>query len=395
MVSEEKKRFVQQLAGELKQSPIVGLLNMHNLPAPQLQNMRATLLKQKVNIVMARKRLLRLAMKDSNKQNIEQLAGKIKGMPALLLASTNPFSLYSAIQKNKSKAPAKAGQAAPKDIVVKAGPTNFAPGPIISELAAVGIKTKVEQGKLAIMGDTIVAKEGDIISPKLAETLKRLDIKPMEIGLDIVAVWEEGMIFDAKQLHVDEAEYSLNFTQAAQWAINLALETAYLTEETTELLLQKAFREAKVLAEESNFLTSLGAGEILSRAEQQAAALQEAFNIEVGEESQISEPVEEAEEAKKAEEVTEAIKEGIEEAGEKVEEGKAKERIPQEAEKEIAEEKVPLAQGLLRAMKERLSEEPDSKRQPHPKQGKVTAQEAESLLVQLQKKGTLRGGEGR
>lgn len=389
MVSEEKKRFVQQLAGELKQSPIVGLLNMHSLPAPQLQNMRATLLKQKVNIIMARKRLLRLAMKDSNKQNIEQLAGKIKGMPALLLASTNPFSLYSAIQKNKSKAPAKAGQAAPKDIVVKAGPTSFAPGPIISELAAVGIKTKVEQGKLAIVGDTIVAKEGDIISPKLAETLKRLDIKPMEIGLDIVAVWEEGMIFDAKQLHVDEAEYSLNFTQAAQWAINLALETAYLTEETTELLLQKAFREAKVLAEESNFLTNLGAGEILSRAEQQAAALQEAFNIEVGEESQISEPV------KEAEEVKEAIKEGIKEAGEKVEEGKVKERIPQEAEKEIAEEKVPLAQGLLRAMKERLSEEPDFKRQPHPKQGKVTAQEAESLLVQLQKKGTLRGGEGR
>src|SRR3989338_2422934 len=169
-------------------------------------------------------------------------------MPALILSKSNPFLLYSLIQKNKSEAPAKAGQKAPKDIVVKAGPTNFAPGPIISELAAVGIKTKVDKGKLVIIDDVTVAREGSEISGKVAETLKRLDIKPMEIGLNLVAVWEEGLVFDKKQLHLDEAEYTQNFAQAAQWAINLAVEAVYLTTEITEMLLQKAFREAKALA---------------------------------------------------------------------------------------------------------------------------------------------------
>src|SRR3989344_765014 len=111
MVSQQKKQLVQQLIKDIDQYPIVGVLNLQNLPAQQLQAMRA-MLKQKV-----------------------------KGMPALLFTKDNPFALNVLIERNKSEAPAKAGQTAPRDIVVKAGPTSFAPGPILSELAAVGIKT--------------------------------------------------------------------------------------------------------------------------------------------------------------------------------------------------------------------------------------------------------------
>ena len=273
MVSENKKQLVQNLIKDIQTFPIVGLVNFENLPAQQLQVMRATLRNKGVKIFMARKKLLKLALDGSKKDNIDQLTAKIKGLPALIFTESNPFTLYAAIQKNKSEAPAKAGQTSPRDIVVKSGATNFAPGPIISELAAVGIKTKVENGKLAIIDDVTVAKEGDVITQKLAETLKRLDIKPMEIGLDLVAVWENGTIFDAKQLHIDETEYSQNIIQAAQWAMNLAVETAYLAKETTEILLQKAFREAKAVAVEQGILSEDTVNEILSKTEQQALSL--------------------------------------------------------------------------------------------------------------------------
>jgi len=280
MVSQQKIELVLNLTKQIQNSPIVGLLNLENLPATQLQTMRSTLRKKDVLIVMTRKRLLQRALDNSKKNNIAQLSDKIKGMPALLLSKENPFTLYSIIQKSKSKAPAKGGQTAPRDIVVKAGPTNFAPGPIISELAAVGIKTKVEAGKLAIMQDTTVVKEGGIISPKLAETLKRLDIQPMEIGLDLVAVWENGLVFGAKELHIDEAAFAQNLIEAAQWAINLAVEAAYPTTDTTELLLQKAFREAKAVAIDQNILTEETRGEILAKAERQALAVKEEGHIE-------------------------------------------------------------------------------------------------------------------
>ena len=279
MVNPKKKILVHKLVADIRKSPVVGIVNMENLPAAQLQVMRSTLKKQQVSIIMARKRLLHRALEESKKENIAHLIEKTKGMPAVLLTSSNPFSLYATIQKNKSEAPAKPGQHAPRDITVKAGPTTFAPGPIISELAAVGIKTKVDQGKLAILQDTIIVKEGAVISQKVAETLKRLDIKPMEIGLDLVAVWENGVVFAAKQLHIDEAEYAQNITQAAQWAMNLALEIAYPAADTIGLLLQTALREARALSIEQGIITDLTADEILAKAERQALAVKEAGNI--------------------------------------------------------------------------------------------------------------------
>src|SRR3989338_2207207 len=198
MVSETKKLLVHQLIKDLQSYPIVGLVNMENLPAPQLQKMKKMLKEKGVKIIMARKKLLNLALKESKLENIKELSEKLRGMPAFILTKDNPFILSSIIQKNKSEAPAKAGQTSPKDIIVRAGPTNFAPGPIISELASVGIKTKVDQGKLAILADTTIVKEGEIINQKVSETLKRLDIKPMEIGLKLVAVWENGLVFEAK-----------------------------------------------------------------------------------------------------------------------------------------------------------------------------------------------------
>src|SRR3989338_3155108 len=280
MASEQKKKLVQELARDLDRYPIVGVVNLQNLPAQQLQTMRSMLKLKGVKLSMTRKKLLYLALSQSKKNNLDQLSAKIKGMPALLFTNDNPFALNALLVKNKSEAPAKAGQTAPKDIIVKAGSTSFAPGPIISELAAVGIKTKVNAGKLEIIQDVTVAKEGDVISAKLAETLKRLDIKPMEVGLNLVAVWEDGLVFDSKQLYIDEKEYAQNIAQAATWAMNLAVEAAYPTSDTTELLVQKAFREAKVVGIEYAIMNKDTSEEIIARSERQALSLKREANLD-------------------------------------------------------------------------------------------------------------------
>jgi large subunit ribosomal protein L10 len=321
MVSETKKNFVQKLIKLVQDYPIVGVLNLENLPAQQFQKMRKMLLQEDVILAVGRKRLLERALIESKKEHIEELKDKLKGMPALLFSKGNPFTLYSLIQKNKSEAPAKAGQSAPKDVEVKAGMTNFAPGPIISELAAAGIKTKVTDGKLEIINDVIVAKEGDEITPPLAETLKRLDIKPMEVGLDLVAVWEEGLVFAAKQLRIDEQEYSDNFTKAAQEVMNLAIEAGYVCDDTIEILLQKGFREAKAVAIEQGILNDVTATDILGKVEREALSLKEIANISDApskdapskDAPDTSKPSEESEESK------EENKESADNAEEKVE----------------------------------------------------------------------------
>lgn len=274
--SKAKKQTVKQLVDLFKKYPIVAAVNMENLPAPQLQKIRESL-RADVVIVMAKRRLIKLAVEavKKEKQGIEQLEPHLIGMPALMFTSKNPFILYKTLQKNKSKAPAKAGQTAPNDIKVSAGPTPFAPGPVIGELGSCGLKTGIENGKVIIKEDKIVVKAGEVVSTKLAGLLARLGIEPMEIGLNVTAAYEKGTIFTRDVLGVDEKEYLDKINTAAQWALNLGVEAGIYNRDTVELMLGKAFTNAKGLAVEQYILADMVVGDVLARVERQAACLNE------------------------------------------------------------------------------------------------------------------------
>lgn len=272
----QKKTQAKRIIDLAKAYPIIGVADMENLPAPQLQRMRAQLRSQ-VEIFMTKKRIMLKAIDAiKDKPGFEKIKDHMRGMPALIFTKENPFSLFRALKKSKSKAPARAGQLAPRDIIIPAGPTPFTPGPIIGELGALGIKAGVEGGKIAIKVDSMVCAEGKPISEKLAGLLIKLGIEPMEIGLNVIAVYEKGTIYTKNVLDIDEDKFMQDLLLTASQAYGLAMEIGYTTKETIELLLQKANREAKALAIEGNFMAEEVKAEILAKAESQAAALKEA-----------------------------------------------------------------------------------------------------------------------
>ncbi len=273
-VAKYKKDLVEDFARLIKEYPIIGAVNLENLPAPQLNKMRLQL-RGMVVLKMGKRRLLKLAIEKAKKDKpgIEKIEQYLKGMPALLFTKENPFKLYKIVQKSKSTAPAKAGQTAPYDIAIPAGPTPFAPGPIIGELGMLGIKTSVEGGKVAVVKDSIVVKEGEEIKPKVAGLLTRFGIEPMEIGLDIVAVYENGTIYKKNVLAIDEKKFMQDLQNAHRWAFNLAVEAGYYTKEVVETIIPKAFNEAKALAREANIMCDLLAEEMVEKAERQALSL--------------------------------------------------------------------------------------------------------------------------
>jgi len=274
MVSEKKIRVVAQLIEKMKQYPILGVVNMENLPAPQLQVMRRSL-RGKIELVMARRRVLQRAIEAST-NGAKELIPFLGGMPALLFTKENPFSLYKTVQKNKSSAPAKPGQTSPQDIIIPAGPTPFAPGPVISEFSSVGIKTGVENGKVAIKQDSLICKKGEVINQKVSEVLKRLGIQPMEIGLNIVAVIEKGVVFKAEQLFIDEDVFNAKLMDAISSARNLAVDIAYPAQDVIEFLVQTAFREAKAVALEAGVVSKDTINEMLGKSEREAQAILQA-----------------------------------------------------------------------------------------------------------------------
>ncbi len=281
-VAEYKKEIVKELVSLINDYPIIGVVNMENLPAPQLQSMRAQL-RGKFFLTMTKRRLIKLAFEKTKdkKKGIVELEAYLGGMPALIFTKENPFRLSKTLQKNKSPAPAKAGQTAPRDIMVNKGATSFAPGPIIGELALAGIKSGVEGGKVAIKEDTVVVKAGEKIKLKVAEILTRLGVQPMEVGLDLVAVFENGLIYKRDVLSIDETEYKNRLANASRWAFNLANYASYPTKETIRLLIGKAYNDSKALGLSQNIFDKEIVDLLLGKAERQMLSLMTTANIDV------------------------------------------------------------------------------------------------------------------
>lgn len=275
-VAKYKKDSVKEFFSLMKEYPVVGVINMQNLPAAQLAKLRGSL-RGKAIIFMGKKRLMNIAFKDAEqlKKGIIVLQKEFPGiMPALLFTKENPFSIYKILQKSKSEAPAKPGQISPKDIVIQPGPTPFAPGPVIGELGAVGIKAGIEAGKVVIKQEKVVVRKGEKISDKVCSIITRLGIKPMEIGLDLVAVYENGTVFSKDVLSIDEAEFLGKIKNAATSAINLSVFAAYPCKDNIKLLIGKTARDSRAISISQGIVTKETIKDLLARADRECVALQ-------------------------------------------------------------------------------------------------------------------------
>jgi large subunit ribosomal protein L10 len=191
----------------------------------------------------------------------------------MVFTEMNPFKLFKILEDSKTEAPAKAGAIAPADIVVPAGDTSFPPGPILGELQQAGIPAKIDKGSIVVQEDAVVVEEGEPVPKNVADVLTKLEIYPMEVGIDLLAVYEDNTIYTADVLKIDEEETKANIASAYQSAINLSVFAGIINSESAPLLIQKAARDAMNLAVNANILTSETTDKILSKAYAQMLAI--------------------------------------------------------------------------------------------------------------------------
>jgi len=277
-MSDYKAALAKALAKSIDKSNVVGVLTVRGLPSRQLQIMKQKL---PATITMARKNLLVRAIKASKKEGIDKLLDFVQDQPALILSEENPFTLYAQITKSKAPAPAKPGDVVPHDVVVEAGETSFPPGPVLGELKSAGLPAAVENGKIVIKETTTLLDAGGEVTDKLADVFAKLGIEPMEIGLDLVACYENGLVFGRDVLYVDEEKYFNDFVGAYRHALNLSVETAFPTGNNVHILLANAFQDAKGVSIEAGILNPATVGEILGRAARAAKSVSSQVGPEV------------------------------------------------------------------------------------------------------------------
>jgi large subunit ribosomal protein L10 len=235
-VSDKKKRMVKDLAEKLKSKTIM-IVSVKGLPSAQFQDIKKKL-RDKGHIKVIKKNLLNLAIEQTGDVELKKLEEVIGDSTALLFSDHDAFEISGILADNKSPAKAKAGDIAPSDVEVKAGPTSLVPGPDISALSAVGLAPKVENGKIAVAQDKVIAKEGDTITEALASIMAKLDIIPFEVGITPIAAFMEGKIY--KDIKIDKEAFLEEMLSMYGRALPFAVEINYPTTETLDFMLAKA-----------------------------------------------------------------------------------------------------------------------------------------------------------
>ena len=248
-VSAAKKAELSSLSKLVKQSRVIGIMDLSNYPSGQLQKLKSKF-RDQLEVKVSKKSLMKLAFEnaENERKGITNLIATLDyGIPALILTNDDPFVLSKMLAKSKSNTFAKAGQIAPNDIVIQAGITQFPPGPVIGEFSSAGLKTAIESGKIAIKEDKLFLKKGEIIDAKKADILSKLGIEPIEIGVRLIAMFENGNVYDSNTLDIDEAKYIEEIKRIIREAFNLAINTVYVTKDTITWLVKKAYIESLAL----------------------------------------------------------------------------------------------------------------------------------------------------
>ena len=239
---------VKEVKDLLSQYNTVAIASLEKVRAAQLQKLKKKLQKSAYLRVVKNSLITRAVSETTDKAGIEKLEEYLTGPNLYLFTNLNPFKLTILLEKSRVKASARAGDLAAFDVTVPAGNTGLAPGPIISQFTAVGLRTRIESGSVWVSKATMVVKEGEPISLQLSSLLSKLGIKPVEVGLSLKVVYDDGMILTEDDLKLDIDEFRRSIAEAHQYAFNLSLEAAITLPENISFLLRKAHQEAYSLA---------------------------------------------------------------------------------------------------------------------------------------------------
>ena len=247
-VLQQKVKEVEEITDLIKKYKVVGIANLQKVRAAQMQEFKKNLA-EKVYMRVMKNTLIKLAIENcKEKPDLKKLEEHLQGSNVYIFTDEDPFKLALILEKGKVKTTAKSGDLAAFDVVVPAGNTGQPPGPIISQLNAVGLPTRIESGSVWINKDTLVVKKGEAINERLASMLSKLGVKPVESGLAMTYVYEDGLIITQEQLRIDPEETKHDIERAYADSLALSLSAAYPTEENIAMLLQIAHRQAYALS---------------------------------------------------------------------------------------------------------------------------------------------------
>jgi len=224
-----KQAYFGKLIKLLDEYPRIFIVGADNVGSAQMAKIRHAL-RGKAVLLMGKNTTIRKAIRGhiENNKNLEALLPLVRGNIGFVFAKDDLSEVKKKLTDLKVAAPAKAGNFAPIDVIVPAGPTGMEPTQT-SFLQALNIPSKITRGQVEIINDIHLIKKGTKVGASEANLLAKLDIKPFFYGLIIKTVYDAGSIYDASVLDLTDDDLLGKFRNGVRNIAALSLAVHYPT----------------------------------------------------------------------------------------------------------------------------------------------------------------------
>jgi large subunit ribosomal protein LP0 len=249
----KKEAYFKRLLSLIETYSKILLVNADNVGSNHMQNIRIAL-RGKAIILMGKNTLIRKCMRNHLDRipALENVLPFIWGNVGLVFTNDDPASIKAELVKNKVQAIAKAGALSPVDVTVPAGPTGQEPTKT-SFFQALSIPTKIMKGTIEIINDVHLINKGEKVSPSQAVLLQMLGIKPFLYGLNVTAVYDNGVVYDAKLLEMTDEDLLKRFQQGVANVAALSLQIGYPTLASLPHSILNAYKNVLAVALETDY----------------------------------------------------------------------------------------------------------------------------------------------
>merc|ERR1719473_849130 len=137
--------------------------------------------------------MIRYALRNNQAEypelGLDKLLTVINGNIGFIFAKTCTLDdIRAVLKKYRLPAFAKAGTAAPSDVIIPAGPTGLDPSQT-TMFQTLNVPTKIVKGQIEIVSDVKACTKGVKVSASEVALLNKLGIKPFEYGMEIISVY--------------------------------------------------------------------------------------------------------------------------------------------------------------------------------------------------------------
>jgi len=225
----KKERYFEKLTHLLGEYKSIFVVNVDNVGSNQMHQIRHSL-RGDAQILMGKNTMVRKVLRGlmHDEPAYEKLLPLVKGNVGFVFTNSDLNETRTRILGNRVQAPAKAGGLATVDVTIKAGPTGMEPGKT-SFFQALGVPTKIAKGMIEITSDVHLVKENTRVGPSEAALLNMLNISPFTYGMNIVAVYDDGTVFEPEILDITDDVILGHFTAGIRNIAALSMAMHYPT----------------------------------------------------------------------------------------------------------------------------------------------------------------------